>query len=80
MQPIQEELIVKEEKKYFVCIFLDDDKQCLVEKRNVRKTKRKMQTSRRHISITSTCLPLIAFCLVKSQTKGYFLCIIKLWI
>ena len=40
MQPIQEELIVKEEKKYFVCIFLDDDKQCLVEKKECPQDKK----------------------------------------
>ena len=40
MPTLKEEVIVKEEKKYFVCIFLDDDKQCLVEKKECPQDKK----------------------------------------
>ena len=40
MPTLKEEAVVKEEKKYFVCIFLDDSGQCLSEKRQCPKDRK----------------------------------------
>ena len=40
MPTLKEEVVVKEEKKYFFCIFLGDEKQCLVEKKECPQDKK----------------------------------------